>query len=305
MSIDLVALPTAVRRARLLELGSSPADIAAAVAQRQLAALGGGYYAPRRLLNGFPEERHLVLARAVARDAVVGVGLANVTAAAHHGLPIPDADLSRVHLGRPGVGASGTRASGVQILHRNVDADDLVFADGVLVTSVARTIADLARTAPILTAVAAGDAALKRGLCTADDIGDQLRRGRHGSRRGSILLARMDPACESPAETRSRLLVVDAGLPVPLTQQDICDRAGVFLGRCDFLFGDDLIGECDGEGKYFGRYSDRTVEEVLEDEKYRQQRFLDEGLRLVRWSAREARDRPRTVVERIARAMGW
>jgi hypothetical protein len=120
-----------------------------------------------------------------------------------------------------------------------------------------------------------------------------------------MLLRRTDAACESPAETRSRLLVVDAGLPVPLTQQDICDGSGAFLGRCDFLFDGDLIGECDGEGKYFGRYSDRTVEEVLEDEKYRQQRFLDEGARMVRWSAREARDHPRRVVARIARALGW
>ncbi|WP_299576081.1 hypothetical protein [uncultured Williamsia sp.] len=305
MTVDLVSLPAAVRRSRLLELGAGPADIAAAVSARELAAIGGGYYAPRRLLNGFPEERHLVLARALATDSTPGVGLANVSAAAHHGLPIPDADLSRVQLGRPGVGASGSRASGVALMHRNVEESDLVFVDGVLVTTAARTVADLARTAPRLTAIAAGDAALHRGLCTVEEIATQLGRGRHGSRRGLMLLRRMDAACESPAETRSRLLVIDAGLPVPLTQQDICDRAGTFLGRCDFLLDGDLIGECDGEGKYFGRYSDRTVEEVLEDEKYRQQRFLDAGRRFVRWSAREARDQPRRVVARIARALGW
>ncbi|MEH3156104.1 MAG: hypothetical protein PGN29_12445 [Gordonia paraffinivorans] len=304
MSIDLVALPAAVRRRRLLELGAAPADISAAVSARQLVAVGGGYYAPRRLLDGFPEDRHLVLARALARDAAVGVGLANVSAAAQHGLPIPDADLSRVQLGRPGVGASGSRASGVQLMHRNVDEDDLVFVDDVLATTASRTVADLARTAAPLTAIAAGDAALHRRLCTVDEIAAQLERGRHGSRRGLMLLRRMDAACESPAETRSRLLVVDAGLPVPRTQQDICDRSGTFLGRCDFLIGD-LIGECDGEGKYFGRYSERSVEEVLEEEKCRQQRFLDEGRRLVRWSAREARDHPRRVVTRIARSLGW
>ena len=189
-------------------------------------------------------------------------------------------------------------------MHRNVDEGDLVFREGVLVTSAARTVADLARTAAPLTAVAAGDAALHRKLCTVEEVAYHLSRGRHGSRRGLMLLRRMDPACESPAETRSRLLIVDSGLPVPLTQQDICDGAGVLLGRSDFLIGD-LIGECDGEGKYFGRYSDRSVEEVLEDEKYRQQRFLDHGRRLVRWSAREVRDHPRRVVDRIARALGW
>lgn len=157
-------------------------------------------------------------------------------------------------------------------MHRNVDEGDLVFREGVLVTSAARTVADLARTAAPLTAVAAGDAVLHRKLCTVEEVAYHLSRGRHGSRRGLMLLRRMDPACESPAETRSRLLIVDSGLPVPLTQQDVCDGAGVLLGRSDFLIGD-LIGECDGEGKYFGRYSDRSVEEVLEDEKYRQQRF--------------------------------
>ncbi len=153
--------------------------------------------APRRV----PEDRHLVLARALARDAAVGVGLANVSAAAQHGLPIPDADLSRVQLGRPGVGASGSRASGVQLMHRNVDEDDLVFVDDVLATTAARTVADLARTAAPLTAIAAGDAALHRRLCSVDEIAAQLERGRHGSRRGLMLLRRMDAACESPAET--------------------------------------------------------------------------------------------------------
>lgn len=176
MTVDLVALPAAVRRSRLLQLGAGPADIAAAVSARELVAIGGGYYAPRRLLDGFPEERHLVLARAVARDSADGVGPANVSAAAHHGLPIPDADLSRVQPGRPGAGAAGNRASAVQLMHRNVAEDDLVFVDGVLVTTAARTVADLARTAPPLAAVAAGDAALHRGLCTADEIADHLRR---------------------------------------------------------------------------------------------------------------------------------
>ncbi len=60
-------------------------------------------------------------------------------------------------------------------------------------------------------------------------------RGR-GKRAAVQALARVRAGAESRPETLLRLLLVDAGLPEPLPNQNITDAAGRFLGRGDLVY---------------------------------------------------------------------
>ncbi len=57
----------------------------------------------------------------------------------------------------------------------------------------------------------------------------------------------MDSGAESPQETRTRLLLIDAGLPGPQTQIVVRDEYGVPLARIDMGWEEFLVGvEYDG-----------------------------------------------------------
>ena len=59
------------------------------------------------------------------------------------------------------------------------------------------------------------------------------RPGIRGVRQLRSVVQRMDGGAESPQETRLRLALVDAGLPVPETQIEFRDRNGVVRVRVD------------------------------------------------------------------------
>jgi hypothetical protein len=97
-----------------------------------------------------------------------------------------------------------------------VPEPDVTLAAGCRVTTAPRTGWDLARRLPLLEAVVAVDALAHR---TAFDPADLLARragepGARGCRRLASVVALSDPRAESPMETRLRVGLVRAGLPV-------------------------------------------------------------------------------------------
>ncbi|GAA1460770.1 hypothetical protein GCM10009619_27660 [Williamsia maris] len=145
-------------------------DISDAVAHGALTVLAPGYYVIPAELGRFDEHRHLSLALGVVANMADGTALAGVSAAVNLGLPVLGADLSHVHVARPGMRASGTQVTAISVLHRNIASRELVQIGGVLSTSVARTIIDVARTQSVRAATSAGDAALRRKLCDESDL---------------------------------------------------------------------------------------------------------------------------------------
>ncbi|MDO5533839.1 MAG: hypothetical protein Q4F65_04215 [Propionibacteriaceae bacterium] len=123
--------------------------------------------------------------------------------------------------------------------------------DGLRLTSVARTIVELACTGTLDTALAAADYALRLRMCSRQEIEDEvalLSPGIRGRGAAGLVTDLADGASGSPAESLSRLQMFRANLPRPRLQQEFWDDAGL-IGFSDFDW-DHLIGECDGQSKY-------------------------------------------------------
>lgn len=167
---------------------------------------------------------------------------------------------------------------------------------GVPVTTLGRTVVDVARYRGLPSGLVVADAALRRGLALAELNAavdacagwpgiTSARRAAHLARRGS----------ESPLESLGRLALVEAGLPEPELQVEVHDRRG-FVRRVDQLWRRQrVVGEADGLGKY-------TDAAVLRAEKLREDRLRDLGLEVVRYTWRDVVRHPDELAERIRRA---
>jgi hypothetical protein len=123
---------------------------------------------------------------------------------------------------------------------------------GVLLTSVPRTVIDLARTLPFGEGVAVADSALHAGLTSKSELSAVIADCAHwpGLQRAREVTAFSDPRSESVLESLSRAVFHHAGLPPPDLQVWVGDDAEV-IGRADFLWRRyNTIGEADGAVKY-------------------------------------------------------
>lgn len=179
--------------------------------------------------------------------------------------------------------------------------DDIAVIDGLKVTSPERTVVDISRTCDLASSVAVADAALFADLVTSELIGSALDRatGRAGILRARHSLGLIDGASESVAETRSRLIFSDFGLPEPETQVDIFDKDGVFIGRVDFFWPEfGVIGECDGFGKYFDDADPMETRRRLAREKDRDAALMTLGYRVLHWRWADL-DNPARLAHRV------
>lgn len=108
-------------------------------------------------------------------------------------------------------------------------------AGGLVLTSPARTVLDLAREAGVDAAIGAADAGVRRGLIREGELDAVLRTcaGWPGARSARRVAASVDPAAESVLESISRLRMADAAVPPPRTQVTV-RAGGRFVGRVDF-----------------------------------------------------------------------
>jgi hypothetical protein len=110
--------------------------------------------------------------------------------------------------------------AGVLTRSQRMDSDEITRVAGVPVTTPARTAFDLARHLPTGEAVARLDALKRASPFSAEDVLLLAKRypGARGLRRLRSTLPLVDPGAASPKESWLRLLLIDAGLPVPATQ---------------------------------------------------------------------------------------
>ncbi|GAA0314172.1 hypothetical protein [Kineococcus aurantiacus] len=97
---------------------------------------------------------------------------------------------------------------------------DVTSLGGLPVTTVQRTVLDIARYCVPDVAIAMLDRALRQGLRDRDDLLDRLEevRGDRGVGQARHLLRAADAGSESPGESACRLRLVDAGFDRPQTQ---------------------------------------------------------------------------------------
>lgn len=250
--------------------------------------LGGGLYAWAELGEG----PGLVLA-AVQRRLPSGAALSGPAAGWVYGLDLPPCSPVHVTI-PPDLGPS--MLAGISVHRAALSAEDVVRQRQLTVTSPLRTVVDLGRRLPQVEAVAAVDMALHGRLVTLSDLRAHLSanaRG-HGVRRLREVIELAEPAAESPMETRLRLLLVQAGLPRPRAQCSLHDDRRRFLGRPDLYYPAERPAlEYDG-----GTHRDSLVEDSR-----RQNRLVNAGVRLLRFTATDLRNSPDAVVEQVRRAL--
>jgi len=290
---------------------------------RRLTRVRHGAYV--RQLPSDPVELHRLHARAVVLQheawvmsdsggsrvplADSGITLSHVSAAVFQGFSLSEVDLRTVHIsGAPGRVRGGNR-HWIHSHQVQFGADETCLVDDLAVTTRARTVVDVARVLPLEQALVMADQALRMRWVTAPELASAAER--FGSRAGVSGLRRViglaDGKAESPGETRTRLILVQAGLAVE-SQVDIHSGDGDFIGRVDLKLRDcAVVVEFDGRFKYA---IDGEVERAHWLEKQRHDALMDAGFVVARIYWRDLSD-PAVVLRRVhgaisrARRMGF
>lgn len=173
-----------------------------------------------------PEDRHRLLSRAVAAQVLPGSVLSHGSAALLHGLPVWPEALERVHLTRSR-STGARRRRDVESHAARLPPAHVTTIEGLSVTTLARTVADLGRTWPFDQAVAAGDRAAAGDLDFAH-LEDVLRAMERwpGVRQARRVADFLDGRSESVGESVSRVRLGEQGLPSPVLQHEIYDAQG-------------------------------------------------------------------------------
>lgn len=275
-----------LHRGTLLAAGAVPHELRGRLRRGELVGIRRGRYLTGPLPSR-PELRHLVRVHAAMSELAPDAVASHASAAVVHSLPIWNADLARVHATRNR--RSGARRSPVTHLHAaRLEPDEIVVVAGVRVTSVARTVVDMARSLPFDAALVVADAALHRHLVTPEELAEGLLRAerRRGCPAAARVLAFARPGSMSVGETRSRIALRDAGLPVPELQWRVRTSDGAEVAQVDFGWPERrTVGEFDGQVKY-GRSlrPGQDLAEVLFEEKRREDAVRAEDLGMVRWT---------------------
>lgn len=193
-----------------------------------------------------------MVARCRALGLVVPAGgvFSGPSAAVLLGMPLPyRLENGPVHIAVP---SDAVRARRVGVVPHQLDLTDeeVSIARGLPVTSPARTYADLAGMVRIADLVAIGDCVLRTGSTTAEQLRSVVtRRLRYrGKVQARMALDLLDPRAESPQESRTRVLLWQAGFPAPEVNFVVTDAFGDFIARVDLAYPDGRVAiEYDGE----------------------------------------------------------
>ena len=298
--------PLLHRRPELLAAGFSDKELRRMRRAGELSTVRPGTY----VQGASPDDaqaRHLLLVHAAMAELAPDAVVSHVSAALLHGLPVWGIPLERVHVTR-GRRSGGRRGDRVHVHAAPLEPEEIVTIGGVAVTSVARTLVDLARGVPFEQAVVVADAALHRHLVGAAGLAVVLEHrtrwpGLPAARRA---LAFADARSQSVGESRSRVAMARAALPAPVLQWEVRRHDGRFVAQVDFGWPTlSTVGEFDGRIKY-GRLvqPDEDAAEVLYREKLREDELRAEDLGVVRWGWTDL-DRFSSVAERLQRRFRW
>jgi hypothetical protein len=251
---ELPRLRGLMTTARLLEAGLSPSRIRRLVQRGVLSPVGRGTYVRGALAAKLgPRGQHVLRVAGVLATADPGAVGSHQSAAIIHGLDLLSRRPSGVTVThRPGTGRTGGRP-GVRVHLAALPAGHVTMRSGVAVTSVARTVVDLARTSSFRSGVVVADSALRGKLTTKADLGAVVADCARwpGLTRARQVVEFSDALSESALESLSRVVFREQGIPPPELQEWVGgDDEGV-VGRADFLWRRlGTIGEADGALKY-------------------------------------------------------
>ncbi|RNI25307.1 hypothetical protein [Flexivirga caeni] len=245
----------------------------------------------------------ILLACAVEAKAQTPPVFAQGTAAAIWGFPVVGRIPHRVEDVVPP--DSHGRAPQARRRRTSIDADYVIIG-GLRVTTCERTVIDHARYAPLESAIAMIDSAIRCGVTARRALLAELEslpKGTRGCRMATLAVYLADPKAESVLESLSRARMFQLGLPRPQLQVEFTDRRGL-VGRVDFYWPQlEIVGESDGMSKYVAAegVSAREAVDVVLREKERELRLRrSNGVRdVLRWGWNDAL-RPGLLFEVLA-----
>ena len=241
-----------------------------------------------------PRARYILGLRAAEHAASCPLVFSHLSAAAIWGLPVLGLwQSASVHVVM-GISSGGRSSRGIS---RHGVAMELVvthLVDGLIVTSVERTLIDLATTTSFASAVMSFDFALggRDPLTTKQRIRTEMERLalRRGRRRVEHVLDFAVQNSGSPGESLSRARFFELGFPAPKLQVEFVHHTGI-TDRVDFDWEEfEHIGEFDGLGKYRDPrlMSGLAPEEVVIREKRREDRLRSKRPHFSRWEWADA-----------------
>ncbi|MEV7632134.1 hypothetical protein AB0N64_06990 [Microbacterium sp. NPDC089318] len=247
-----------------------------------------GMYVPRRAYSSLKAwEQYALRVHGYVRSHPDAV-LCLESAAVLHGLP-QFGHPRDIHVFDPDARRS-QRLRDVCI-HTSADARDVIRIAGIQVTSLADTVADLARAVTPVRALAITDSALSPAQGGDVRLADLMARAegqRNGRGRAQLqwVCARADGRVESPAESVSRAVIEWSGFEEPELQREFGYEG--YRDRTDFHFpSNNTIGEADGWGKYELTEPEKAAAH-LRDEKRREDRLRRNGHPFARWDLADA-----------------
>jgi hypothetical protein len=192
---------------------------------------------------------------------------------------------------------SRSRRGDVRVHIAELPPDHLVTKGGVLITSVARTVVDLARGSSFRDGIVVADSALRTRKTDIAKINAVITdcAGWPGIQRARDVVAFSDSRSESALESIGRVAFHQAGLPAPRLQVWVGGEFGT-IGRADFFWPEHrTIAEADGAAKYAD--PGRAIEQLDRDARLR-----DAGFEVVHFTWQEITVTPWQVIGRIRAA---
>lgn len=184
--------------------------------------------------------------------------------------------------------------AGLEVRHSDVSGETMEIR-GFRATNLNRTLLDLCAWLPAVEALVILDMAFLGGLTEpqalrryADSVACRAGAARLRS------LAMIAAPAQSPMETRLRWLLIKGGLPMPEVQTDLYADDCEFVGCADLYYpAARLVIEFDG-----GNHRERMVSDDR-----RQNKILNAGYRILRFTTADVRGRPSTILAQVKAAL--
>lgn len=250
--------------------------------------LGHGVY-----VDASAPQTPLVAARAILIGYDGHAHASHATAARIHGLPIPALADEHVSVGDQ---ARRKSRSGARV-HVSRDAE-VITIGGIRVSSPRQTFLDLCDMLELVDLVVVGDALVRAGHVTVDELAAFCAARRHRSARAARRAAALvRSGVDSPMETRLRLLLVFSGLPEPEVNRMIRADTGDPIRKYDLSWpAARVIVEYDGR-----HHIER--EDQWESDLDRREAIDDDGWRILVVTSRGIYRDPARTVDRVWRLL--
>jgi putative AbiEi antitoxin of type IV toxin-antitoxin system/uncharacterized protein DUF559 len=292
-----------VTTAELTSAGLTDAKIRVLLHQGALRRVCRGAYADATRVAGLTRDdpgrvRLLGLAAAVAVAGPNAVA-SHEDAALVHGLTLLDRPPSGTYsVTLPASTALGrARRPGIRLRTSALPVRHVTVCQGIPVTTVARTVIDVARTTAFKAGVVTADSALRMRQTSVAQLSALIWDCDRwpGIVRAREVVAFSDPRAESAFESIARVAFRDGGLPPPILQVWVGENEHM-IGRVDFLWSDQwTIAEADGAAKY-------ADPDLARKQLWRDTELRRAGYEVVHFTWRDLASDPAQVVQSIRAA---